>query len=225
MIRKGIVLGGVGTLALSGLALAASGPKIKVSVSPNKAKAKSALTVSATGPFGQKGLPTGLTITTQKGFATSAKSVTALCNPSTVPPTGPSGCPTASQVGTGTTIATVPPFGKITAPTTLYLGKPQHKGDIASLILHGNLGGLAQENVIGRLFKGKSGGIEILFTKLFTVPSKATLDSFNLKAQATNGSNSLINNPSTCSGHWKSTFSLKFKSGTVNKKPSISCTK
>ena len=223
-IRRGAAVCAAALLLITGVALAASA-KISVTVSPNTPKAKSTLKVSAKGPFGQTGLPESLELTAQKGFQSSAKSVTQLCDTSDVPPSGPSGCPAASQIGTGKAIATFE-SEKETLTLTEYLGKPKKKSDIAAIVLTGSNSLIGTENVVGRLFKTKSGAIEILFSQLIGSGLPATLKSLTFDAHAVNGKNSLITNPPSCKGgHWSGTFKLKFSSGTISKTTGMPCKK
>lgn len=220
MKLKGIAATGIVALAVPAVALAASGPTIKASVKPNTPKAKSTLKLSAKGPFNQTGLPTSLQLNVQKGFSTSAKSVTQLCDPSTVPPGGPPGCAPASQVGTGTAVTSLEPFS-----VTLYLGKKIQTHDIASLVLSETDGMTITANAIGRLFTTSNGQIEILFDSLPLGGAPPTLNSITLSAHAVNGKNSLVKNPSSCpsSHHWSGKFTLGFTSGNVSKKLKIAC--
>jgi hypothetical protein len=225
IVRNGLITGGLTTLAVAGVA-AAAGPTVKVSVSPNKAGANSTLKVSANGPFGETGLPTALQLTAQKGFASSAKSVTKLCNSSKVPTSGSTKCPAASKVGSGKAVGKAGPNTE-TLTFTQYLGTPSHKGDIASVVLSGKNTMIGQLNVVGRLFKAKSGSIEILFSQL---PAGGlpliTLQSVSFSAHAVNGKHSLVTNPSSCKGgHWSGTFKLAFPSGTISKKTQLACKK
>lgn len=219
---KGIAATGIAALAVPAVALAASGPTIKASVSPNTPKAKSTLKLSAKGPFNQTGLPTTLQLNLQKGFSTSAKSVTQLCDTSSVPPTGSTGCPAASQIGSGT--AQLSFMGSsFPVALALYLGNKQQSGDIASVILSETFPGPNEANTVGRLFKTSTGQIELLFESL--PPGPFTLNSIKFSAHAVNGKNSLVKNPSTCpkSHHWSGRFTLGFTSGTVSKKLKIAC--
>jgi hypothetical protein len=222
-MRKPILAAGAVALVIPGVALAASGPTIKASVKPKTPKAKSTLTVTANGPFGQNGLPTALQMNLQKGFKSSAKSVTQLCDTSMVPPAGPSGCPTASQIGSGT--AVTDNLGTLTL--TMYLGTKSQSTDIASVILS-ETNGLITANTVpaGRLFKTSTGQIEILFSSLpLGGNPAANLQSINFSAHAVNGTASLVKNPKTCpkSDHWKGTFTLSFTGGNVAKKLKLAC--
>lgn len=222
MKLKRIAATGIAALAVPAVALAASGPTMKASVSPNTPKAKSTLKVSAKGPFNQTGLPISLQLNLQKGFATSAKSVTQLC-PVPAPPSGDPGCPAASQIGSGTAhisfMGSTQPLG-----ITLYLGKKQQPGDIASVVLSETVG-MNQANATGRLFKTSTGQIEILFDSLPLGGAPPTLDDIKFSAHAVNGKNSLVKNPSSCpsSHHWSGKFTLGFTSGNVSKKLKIAC--
>ncbi len=223
-MRKPILAVGAVALAIPGVALAASGPTIKAHVKPNTPKAKSTLKVSAKGPFKETGLPTAMQFNLQKGFASSAKSVTALCDPTMVPPVGPSGCPTASQIGSGTATATVS-GNPGSLPLTMYLGTKQQPTDIASVVLSATEGPLAA-NSVGRLFKTSSGQLELLFSDFGVLSGQpGTLHSIKFNAHAVNGKASLVKNPKACpkSHHWTGTFTLSFTSGTVTKKTKLAC--
>ena len=227
-MRKALALSAVITLTFAAVAVAA-GPTIKVTVTQHTPRAHSTLKVSATGPYSESGLPKSLVLTVQKGFESSAKSVPVLCNPksSKVTSNSPKPCRKASKVGSGKVVANVSGLGRQSVPFTLYLGKPRHKGDIASIVLSGTLPIVGTtENVVGRLFKAGNGSIEILFKKLPSAPSGITLTvkSVGFSAHAVNGRHSLLTNPSSCgSGHWTGTFTLTFATGTVSKHTSIPC--
>ncbi len=80
--------------------------------------------------------------------------------------------------------------------------------------------------MVGRLFKASNGSIEILFSKLPSVPVSAKLNKLDFSAHAVNGKNSLITNPPSCSGgHWTGSFTLGFSSGSVSKTTPIPCSK
>jgi hypothetical protein len=226
-MRKGFAAIGATLLASAGVAMAASGPTVKVSLTPNKPNAHSKLSVSASGNSGQKGLPTSLKVTGQKGFKSSAKSVTKLCDTSKVTKTASKPCPAKSKTGSGKAVAYVPALHTTkTVPFTLYLGKPTHKGDIAAIILSAHVPLFGTQNVKGRLFKTKSGGVEFLFSRLIKVKIHATLKSMSFSSYAVNGKYSLITNPPSCGhGRWSGTFKLGFSTGSVSRKTSIACTK
>ena len=229
-MRKALALSAVITLSFAAVAVAA-GPTFKVTVTPDTPSAQSTLTGSATGPYSHSGLPKSLALTVQKGFESSAQSVPVLCNSksSKVTSNSPNPCPARSKIGSGKVVGTVSGFGQQTVPFTLYLGKPTHKGDIASVVISATLPIVGStENAVGRLFKATDGSIEVLFSKLPSAPSgvKITADRLNLSAHAVDGTHSLVTNPPTCSrGHWTGSFTLTFSSGTVSKTTSIPCTK
>src|SRR5690242_4259013 len=62
------------------------------------------------------------------------ESVAVLC-PLPVSPTSTTPCPSGSKVGSGQAVAKVQGVGQLTSPLTLYLAKPHHQGDIASIVL------------------------------------------------------------------------------------------
>ncbi len=222
---KGLLTFGVALLASAGVAVAAGGPTVKVSVKPDKPNAQSTLSIAASGNFGHSGLPTSVKLTVQKGFRTSAKSVPVLCNTKKVSPSSSNPCPAKSKIGSGKVVATVQLFGKQTVPFTMYLGTRPHKGDVAAIILSGDVPVAGTQNVIGRLLKTKSGGLEILFSHLLSVPVSGTLNQLSLSAHAVNSKHSLITNPPACHGHWTGAFKLGFKSGSESKTVAIACSK
>jgi hypothetical protein len=221
-------------LVFAGTAAAAGSPSISISLHPNKVKKNSTLTVNASGFPTESALPTSLEFQVQKGFRTSVKSVSQLCNPSA------SSCPSASKIGSGNAQATGTLAG-ISEPDTvnftLYLGTPKQSGDIASVILLGSDTLLHQTaSGSGRLFKDSAGGLELLFDQFPTVqglPSgtQITLNSLSLTAGAKRTVKhkvrrhhknvtvkkiySLITNPSTCSGSWTGSATVTFTSGPV----------
>jgi len=230
-MRKLLTLLSIAGLAFAGTAAAASGPSINISLSPNKAKQNSKLTVNASGFPTESAPPQSAELQVQPGFKSSAKSVKQLCSP------GASSCPAASQIGTGTAQITV---GFLPGPDTtlaltdtlnfrLYLGKPRQGGDIASVIVLGSDTYLKQTaNGSGRLFKNSSGGLELLFDQFPTISGLTggvtiTLDSlsFNVGASRTvkrhhkKVTYSLITNPSTCNGSWTGSGRVTFTNGTT----------
>lgn len=225
-MRKGIATFGVTFLAVAGVAVAAGGPTVTVSVKPDTPKSHSTLSVSAKGPFTESGIPTSLKLTAQKGFDSSAKSVPVLCDTSKVKSSSSKPCPAKSKIGSGEVVATVSGFGKQTIPFTMYLGARQKKGDIAAVVLSGKIPIIGTENVVGRLFKATNGSIEILFSKLPSVPVSAKLDKLSFSAHAVRGKNSLITNPPSCTGgHWTGTIKVGFSGGSFSKTTSIPCSK
>lgn len=220
---------GITLLLFTGVAMAASGPTVKVSVTPDTPNSHSTLKLTARGPLSESGLPTSLKLTAQKGFESSAKSVAVLCNPKSKAVTSNSSdpCPAKSKIGAGEVLATVEPFGKETVPFTMYLGRPEKTGDIASIVISAQVPSSGTENVVGRLFKDAAGGIEILFAHLPKAPKGFTItfNKLTFSARAVRGKYSLITNPPTCSGHWRGTFTLVFADGTYSTPTSIACTK
>ncbi len=223
-MRRTALLAATATLATAGVA-AAAGLTTTASVTPDTPNAHSKLKVSAKGPFSATGLPTSAEIDVQKGFRTSAKSVAGLCNPHNLP------CPAKSKVGSGELVATVTLLGKQTIPFTIYLGRPRHKGDIASIVLTANVLG-SPEHVTGRLLATSGGGLEILFDHFPTSgvpPGNATLDKLSLSAHALRTSRgktySLITNPARCgkAKQWTGSFTVGFQSGTVTQPLLIPC--
>lgn len=220
---------GVTLLLCTGVAVAATGPTVNVSVTPDTPSSHSTLKLTAKGPLSESGLPTSLKLIAQKGFESSAKSVAVLCNPKSKAVTSNSSdpCPAKSKIGSGEVIATVQPFGKQTVPFTMYLGKPQKRGDIASIVISAQVPSSGTQNVVGRLFKGTNGGIEVLFAHLPKAPKGFTItfDKLTFSAHAVRGKQSLITNPPTCSGHWHGSFTLVFANHTYSTPTSIACTK
>jgi hypothetical protein len=224
-MRKAAALAVIATLAAAGTAIAA-GPSITASVSPNTPNAHAKLTVMAKGPFSAPGLPTSAQIDVQKGFRASVNSVAALCSSKHLP------CPAKSKIGSGRVVATVTLLGKQSIPFNMYLGKPRHKGDIASIVLTANAEG-QPEHVTGRLFTASGGGLEILFDHLPSSglpPGSATLNKLTLSAQAVHKMGkktySLITNPPKCgSGQWTGSVTISFQSGPVTQPLTITCKK
>jgi hypothetical protein len=223
-MRKAAGLAALALTGSAGVALAA-GPTITASVTPNTPDSHSTLKVSAKGPFTAPGLPKAVEIDVQKGFRSSARSVSALCNPSKLP------CPAKSKVGSGEVVATVIML-KQTIPFTLYLGKPQQKGDIASIVLTATVLGQKQ-HVTGRLFKG-AGGLEILFDHLprsSAPPGGVTLNRLSLTAHAVHKKGkktySLITNPPKCGSAktWTGNITITFQSGPLMQPLSLACGK
>jgi hypothetical protein len=214
--RNAIASFGVATLGIVGVALAAS-PRASVGVAPDTPKAHSILSV-AVNRRRFTGLPSGMTLTLQKGFKSSAASVPVLCNRAKVPPTGPSSCPTRARIGTGVTVYK---YANVTlaAAWTLYLGNRLHTADIASIVLSARVGSVTQ-NDIGRLFENATtGAIEIVFTKLPHGPRGASLESLGWSALAFNGGSSLFTNPPICGTDalWSGSFTLRFQAGPVRR--------
>jgi hypothetical protein len=243
-MRKLLSLSSLTALVFAGTAAAASSPNISISLQPNKVKKNSTLTVNASGFPTESSLPSSIEFQVQKGFKTSAKSVSQLCNPTA------SSCPTASKIGSGNAQATGTLAGlseNDTVNFTLYLGKPQQSGDVASVILAGSDTLFHQSlSTTGRLFKDSAGGLELLFSQFPTIPglpagTQITLNSISLTAGAKRTikkkvkrhhktvtiktTYSLITNPSTCSGSWTGSATVTFGSGPVPLPFSTSCSK
>jgi hypothetical protein len=225
-MRRAVALAALSTVTTAGVA-AAAGPTIKASVKPDTAGAHSTLKVTAKGPFSAPGLPTAVQIDVQKGFRASAKAVAALCNPHKLP------CPNKSKVGSGEVVANVGFLGRQSVPFTLYLGKRQHKRDIASVVLAADVFG-QPEHATGRLLTTSKGNLEILFNHLpsYTPPPQVTvtLKRFSLSAHAVREAKgktySLITNPAKCSrGNWTGVVTVNFQSQAVAQSVLIRCTK
>jgi hypothetical protein len=224
-MRRAASIATVVSLVTASVAVAA-GPMITASVTPNTPNAHSKLKVSAKGPFSASGLPTAVQIDAQKGFRASAKSVSAYCNPKSLP------CPAGSKIGSGQVVATVTIIvtQTQTIPFNMYLGRPHHTGDIASIVLTAKVFG-SPEHVVGRLFTPSGGGLEVLFDHLpgsSVPPGEATLNKLSLSAHAVRKAGkrtySLITNPPKCTGgHWSGSVTVNFASGPVTQSLAISC--
>lgn len=220
-------------LCAAGVSAAATDGSATVTLSPDRPSAASTLTVTANGPFPQvSGTLTSVTLTTQRGFATSPKSVAVLCGADQEQ--GDS-CPDASKIGGGTAVVTVTGAlgsfsGQDTITFTLYLGVPLQRGDIASVQITGTDSVLHQSaHAAGRLFKAAGGRLELLFDQLpkYSVPpgTKVTLDRLSFTAHAVRSTatragrrhrrviHSLITNPPRCSGSWHVRLELTFSDG------------
>ena len=232
-MRKLLALCALSVLTLVGAAAAAGGGTMSVALQPDKVRKHSRLTVSASG-FTETSLPTAAEIDVQKGFTASAKSVAKLC-------TDPRACPPASSIGSG--------FARVTASTvlgrvadtvnfTLYLGRRERAGDIASVIVIGQDSELHQTATgSGRLLKKASGRLELLFDHFPTIRNPAvtavTLDSLSLSAGATRTvkrhhkrvTYALITNPSTCNGHWTGVATVTFAGKKSSNSLFIPCVK
>src|SRR5437763_12944677 len=217
-MRKLLALPAATALAFAGTAAAAGGGTISVALHPDRISKRPHVTVSASG-FTDTSLPTSIEIKVQRGFKASAKSVAKLC-------ANPSACPAASQIGSGTAQVTASTIlGPLTDTVnfTLYLGRREVAGDIASVIVTGKDAryGITASGT-GRLFKDSAGGLELLVNKFPTTQNPAvsavTLNSLSLTAGATRTikrhhrkvTYSLITNPSQCSGHWKGIATITF---------------
>jgi hypothetical protein len=232
-MRKLLVLSVLTPLALAGSAGAAGGGTISLALHPDKVKRHSKLTVSASG-FTETSLPTSAEIDVQKGFKASAKSVAALC-------ATPSSCPAASKIGSGVAQVTATAFGvpiQDTVNFTLFLGRPERSGDIASVIVTGKdtKYGIAAAGS-ARLLNRAGGGLEVLFDHFPSISSvggvAVTLNSFSLTAGATRTVSrhhrkvtySLITNPAKCSGHWSGSASVTFSGSASSNSLFIPCSK
>jgi hypothetical protein len=225
---------GLGALVSAAIAMGATA-SVSVSVSPNKPKARSAVTMSASSFTGVSGLPMSVEITVQKGFTSSAKSVSVLCSAGQA---SSSSCPAKSEIGTGEATGTAMFLGQAlneSVPLTFYLGRRLQRGDIASVVVTASALGRTG-SASGRLFVPSGGGLEILFSSLpnFALPPGTTVTpksiSFTAKALRTVTETvrrhhrkhmvkirySLITNPRTCSsGHWTGTLQATFTSASV----------
>jgi hypothetical protein len=232
-MRKLFALTVLTALAFTGAAAAAGGGTVSVALHPAGVSKRSHVTISASG-FTETSLPTRAEIHIQKGFKTSLKSVAELC-------ANPSACPSASQIGSGTAQVTASTIiGQVTDTVnfTLYLGRRQVAGDIASVIVTGRDAryGITASGS-GRLLKDSSGGLELLVDHFPTIQNPAvssvTLNSLSLTAGAIRTvkkhhrkvTYSLITNPSTCSGHWTGTATVTFPNAQSSNSLSIPCIK
>jgi hypothetical protein len=230
-------------VAVTGVAAAAAPNTVTATLTPKAVKKQSTLHVTAQGPFsGVSGLPQTLVIDVQKGFASSVKAVKTLC---TSQQEGSNSCPNSSRIGQGN--ASVSVLGATSQVLlTLFLGKPQHNGDIATIDVLAQSQVLnARQSVTGRLLP-HNGGLEIRFDQLPTFAAQIpagitpTLNSLYISAGASRtltvttgkGKNkkkkvkyALITNPSTCSGSWVGNLVLTFASGTVSRTLAIPCSK
>ncbi len=228
-------LSGVVALGLAGGAAAASPGSVSISLKPDTAGRGSTLSVSAQGPFpSETGMPTGAAIDVQRGFVASVKSVAALCGAAQA---AQRACPGKSHIGDGSAQVTGTYLGfsqTVNVVLTLYLGKPQTKGDLASVVIVGQAMGQTA-SATGRLRSLPAGpyGLELRFDKLpaFSLPpgTTATLDQLQLSAGATRTVTvrrgrgrhkrrhryhySLITNPRQCAGSWSGQLTIDFQSG------------
>lgn len=202
VVAKGWGVFAAAMLLIVGVALAVTYRIFKVSVTPNTPAAHSKLHVSAAGGVSNGLPPSGpLELIAQKGFEASPGSVPVRCRlPVSAHSRRP--CPAGSKIGSGSALADEP--STTTAVLRMYLAKPEHKGDIASIVLSVNAD--QTKNVVGRLFKTNSGSVETVFPS----PWKAFIPygSFDL-IRFRFGMHSLITNPSRCSrGYWSFTVKL-----------------
>jgi hypothetical protein len=235
-VRRPILITTVTTLTFAAAATAA-GPTVVATVTPDKAGAVSKLTATATGPFtSDSGLPTSATFKLQKGFNSSATVRKVLCTSSEAQTAG---CPAASQIGTGTAVATGTSavLGSVqdTISLKLFLAAPQQAGDISSVVVEATDSVLKQSfTAVGRVLKS-GGQLELLLTNLPSVSLPGvtiTLDSLSLSAFAKRTVVKklrrpdrkpkikrtvlgLIVNPKRCTaGHWTGSYDISFQSGT-----------
>jgi hypothetical protein len=249
-MRRLLIITAVMSLAGAGIAAAAGGGTATTTLTPSKASAPAGITISLTGLSGFSGLPSSVAVLLQPGFIASAKSVPVLC---TTEQWQSNGCPSTSQIGTGSVGATF--LGSsLTVPIKLFLATPLQPGDIAAVILSGSLDGI-NLTISGHLLVPAQGGLELLLSSFPSEP--VTLDSLTLSARASHtktvtkrvtetvttgtGKNKhkhkkkvkktiktvypLITNPSTCKGTWTGTATLTYASGTDSLPFSVACTR
>lgn len=203
---------------------------VSVGVTPTSPAEPSLATISAVGPFTSSrgvtlsGLPGSIDVTLQKGFASTATTaVTSLC---TAAQASSAGCPPASNAGHGELDVTV--AGNVQrVALLLYIGRPAHPHDIASLVMTGN-GRLIDT---ARVFSTPGGGLE-LRTSPVAYSAQATFDKLFLvvgtqrTAKAGGGHptlRSLISNPPTCSGQWTAEGTVTFGNGSFSQAAAIPC--
>jgi len=233
-VRRLLLIIVVTTVAWAGTASAAGGAAVVTKLTPNRISAASTASVSITG-LSAAGLPSSVELLLQRGFSTSAKSVSVLCKAGQA---SSSTCPSASQIGTAA--AGVSLFGTpLAVPLKLFLSEPSKAGDIASVILSGSEDGISL-NVSGRLFVPRRRGLELLFAAFPSAP--VTLDSLAFYVHATRTTtskgkrehghrktvktqHSLITNPSSCTGSWTGTVTLSYSSGSESLPFSAPCKK
>jgi hypothetical protein len=231
-------------LVAAGAALAATPGTVVTQLTPNTPKKNTTLHLTATGPFsGVSGLPSSLVIDVQKGFKSSLKAVKTPCT-SQQEGANPTTCPAESQIGQGT--ASVSVFGATSQLLlTMYLGKPQHNGDIASVELVVQSQALGQsQDATGRILP-HAGGVEVRFDQLPTFAGSipggvpVTVNSIYLSAgartQVTNKVHGkkvttiypLIQTPPSCprSGNWTGHLTVQFQTGTFSKALASPCKK
>lgn len=231
--RRLTALAGLALFGIAGLAAAASGGSVVVTLSPDHPSARSTLKVSASGPFPQvSGTLTSARLATQRGFSSSAKSVQVLC---TAGQESDDTCPGESNIGAGTATVTITGgLGTVSRQDTLtfslFLGVPSQSGDIASVLISGSDSLFHQSaHAVGRLLEAPGGGLEVRFDQLptYSLPpgTKVTLDQLSFSAHAmrtvVRGRRkhrhrirySLITNPARCSGRWLAELSLTFSDG------------
>jgi hypothetical protein len=252
MIFRSLRVAALSTLVFAGTASAAADNSVTASLTPDAPLAASAASVTIQGPFSSgSAAPTGLSVQLQRGFTSSVKSVATLCSASD----GAAGtCPSASDIGSGSVVATISTFGTITVPLTLAEGAPSETGDISTLYLHGSYDGYNFESS-ARLFRPTAGGLEILFAAFpappaaaasipvsvqsisFAVKAKRTLKKTVTKTvgtgkhkhkvkKTTATTNSFLTNPPACSSTrtWTGSASVTSSSGVMTLPFSAPCT-
>jgi hypothetical protein len=176
-MRRLLIITAVMSLAGAGIASAAGGGTATVTLTPSTASAPAGIAISLAGLSGNSGLPSSVAVLLQPGFTASARSLPVLC---TAQQSQSNGCPSTTQIGTGSVGATF--LGEsLTVPINLFLAAPVEPGDIAAVILSGTLDGI-NLTISGRLFVPAQGGLELLLSSFPSEP--VTLDSLTLSGQA-----------------------------------------
>lgn len=232
--RAAVIFAAILTAGIcAAVAGAATQGSVTITLTPDRPSADSSLKLVATGPFRTTSSQLrSAAIEVQKGFVSSPRSVAKLCTASAA---ANGTCPAASRVGGGKAVAT----GTLgtssrqdTIAFTIFLGVPHHAGDIASIVLSGSDSVFHKSfSVSGRLFKPAGGGLEILFGpfqgRSLPPGTKVTLDRLELHASAVRTvtvhsrvqprsvTYSLITNPPSCAGAWRSTIALTFQNGSA----------
>jgi hypothetical protein len=230
-------------LALAGAAAATDGTAT-TTLTPNKAGAATAATVTVSGLSAPTGVPSSVVLTVQKGFTSSVKAVPVLCSSSAAT------CPAGSQIGSGSITASA--LGQtLTAPVKLFLGPPQQPGDISSVIATGSADGIPL-HAIGRVFTPAGGGLELSIDTSSLGSLPVTIQGVSLSAHATHtvikkktivkrvgppGHKhkkkivkrtkvvySVLTNPPTCNGTWTGSLTLNYASGPITLPLSTPCT-
>jgi hypothetical protein len=245
MKTRGLAGFALTSLVLAGTAAASSAPTVTATLTPNKAGAASALSVSVAGPL-PSGVPTQLVLTAQKGVTSDGvKAVTAICTPAQAMANQ---CPAGSVVGSGSAGTN---FG-VSLGFTLAVGAKQQASDIATVFLIGKVG-TTKFALPGRLFMPAGGGLELLATGFPQIPF-ISLTSLQLSAKGTNTATtytkkkittgtgkkkktkivkvahkttySVLRNPSTCpsTGTWSGTVQATYSTGPINLPFTVACT-
>jgi hypothetical protein len=209
---------------------------IHATLSPDQPSAASTLELNAQGPFKQPtdGQVTSVRFGIQRGFRSSPKSVAVLCS-STQADDG--SCPSESQIGSGSATVTGEVngvSGQDTINFKLFLATRTRTGDIASVVIEGSDTVFHRSgHTRGRLFHPNSGGLALLFKiSSSSAPQGAriTLDRLTLKAGAvrtvvirrhghrSHATYSLLTNPPSCAGSWKSTVEVRFSNGSPDRR-------